>query len=78
MPAAEAIGAGMGRWTGVQQAMIAAHQGLETIAVPQGPRQVDVQFIMGRDARDPVIRALHAALVEDGVHIRNDLKAAWL
>jgi aspartate kinase len=44
------------------QAIAAA--GLESIGASQGPRNVDVQFIMERDALAATIQALHATLVE--------------
>jgi len=40
-----------------------AADGLETLGASQGPRNVDVQFILERDALAPAIRALHGALV---------------
>lgn len=42
-----------------------AADGHEAIAASQGPRNVDVQFILERDALKPAIAALHAAFVED-------------
>ncbi|SNT76132.1 aspartate kinase [Paracoccus seriniphilus] len=42
-----------------------AGKGLEAIGATQGPRQVDVQFIVERDVLKPAIKALHAELVED-------------
>ena len=44
------------------QAIAAA--GLEAIGATQGPRNVDVQFILDRDDMEPAIRALHGALIE--------------
>ncbi|WP_339851856.1 aspartate kinase [Roseovarius nubinhibens] len=44
------------------QAIAAA--GLEAIGATQGPRNVDVQFILDRDDMEPAIRALHSALIE--------------
>lgn len=41
-----------------------AGAGLEAIGASQGPRPVDVQFILERDALKPAIAALHGALVE--------------
>ncbi|TGN56244.1 aspartate kinase [Paracoccus liaowanqingii] len=41
-----------------------ADAGLSAIGATQGPRQVDVQFIVERDALAGTIRALHGALVE--------------
>lgn len=41
-----------------------ANAGLSTIGASQGPRKVDVQFILDRDALQPVIRALHAEFIE--------------
>ena len=43
------------------QAIAAA--GLEALGASQGPRNVDVQFILERNALAPAIRALHEALV---------------
>ena len=41
-----------------------AGAGLEAIGASQGPRNVDVQFILEREALKPAIAALHRALVE--------------
>lgn len=41
-----------------------ADSGLEAIGATQGPRPVDVQFIVERDVMKPAIKALHGALVE--------------
>ncbi|MEO1960118.1 MAG: aspartate kinase, partial [Paracoccus sp. (in: a-proteobacteria)] len=41
-----------------------AENGLEAIGATQGPRQVDVQFIVERDQMKSVIRSLHGALVQ--------------
>jgi aspartate kinase len=41
-----------------------AGAGLEAIGASQGPRNVDVQFILDREALKPAIAALHEALVE--------------
>ena len=38
--------------------------GREAIGASQGPRNVDVQFVMDRDSMEPVIKALHAELIE--------------
>ncbi|GGD46390.1 aspartate kinase [Sinisalibacter lacisalsi] len=38
--------------------------GLEAIGASQGPRNVDVQFILEREALKPVIKALHGAFIE--------------
>ena len=40
-----------------------AGAGLEALGATQGPRNVDVQFILERDDLEPAIRALHEALV---------------
>jgi aspartate kinase len=40
-----------------------AADGLEALGASQGPRNVDVQFILERDALARAIRALHGALV---------------
>ncbi|NBD30350.1 MAG: aspartate kinase [Alphaproteobacteria bacterium] len=42
-----------------------AGAGHEAIGATQGPRSVDVQYIVDRDSRDSVIKALHSALIED-------------
>ena len=42
-----------------------AGAGMEAIGASQGPRNVDVQFIMERDALNTAIQALHAALIEE-------------
>ncbi|MGJ8605655.1 MAG: aspartate kinase [Marivita sp.] len=44
------------------QAIAAA--GCEAIGASQGPRNVDVQFVMDRASMEPVIKALHAELIE--------------
>ncbi|KUF09140.1 aspartate kinase [Pseudoponticoccus marisrubri] len=41
-----------------------AEAGMESLGASQGPRNVDVQFIMERDDLAPTIKALHQALVE--------------
>jgi aspartate kinase len=41
-----------------------AEAGMSALGASQGPRNVDVQFIMERDALKPTIVALHRALVE--------------
>ncbi|MEB3419748.1 aspartate kinase [Salipiger marinus] len=41
-----------------------ADAGLEAIGATQGPRNVDVQFIVDRDKLKPIIKALHGAFVE--------------
>ncbi len=43
-----------------------AADGGEALGASQGPRNVDVQFILERDALEPAIRALHQALVSPG------------
>lgn len=45
------------------QAIAAA--GCEAIGASQGPRNVDVQFVMDRASSDTVIKALHAELIEN-------------
>ncbi|MGR3199275.1 MAG: aspartate kinase, partial [Paracoccus sp. (in: a-proteobacteria)] len=42
-----------------------ADAGVSAIGATQGPRPVDVQFIVERDALAASIKALHRALVED-------------
>ncbi|MDF0599263.1 aspartate kinase [Psychromarinibacter sp. C21-152] len=42
-----------------------ADAGLESLGASQGPRNVDVQFIMEREDLKPAIKALHGALVEE-------------
>ncbi len=58
------------------QAIAAA--GHEAIGASQGPRNVDVQFIVERDSFDAVITALHRALVEghDVKEVKNLKRAA--
>lgn len=50
-----------------------AAAGHTAIGASQGPRNVDVQFIVERKALKPVIKALHGALVENA---QKDLKQA--
>ncbi|WP_374303597.1 aspartate kinase [Paracoccus sp. (in: a-proteobacteria)] len=60
-----AVGRDMGGLSVLQRGLHALDgAGLEAIGASQGPRQVDVQFIVERDLRDASIRALHGALVE--------------
>ena len=42
-----------------------AKAGREAIGASQGPRNVDVQFVMDRDSMEDVIKALHAELIEE-------------
>lgn len=42
-----------------------ADAGHEAVGASQGPRNVDVQFILERDTLKPVIKALHTAFVEN-------------
>ncbi|MCM2563255.1 aspartate kinase [Lutimaribacter sp. EGI FJ00015] len=42
-----------------------ADAGFESIGATQGPRNVDVQFILDRDDLKPAIKALHSAFIED-------------
>ncbi|OSQ53472.1 aspartate kinase [Marivita geojedonensis] len=42
-----------------------ANAGREAIGASQGPRNVDVQFVMDRDSMEAVIKALHAELIEN-------------
>lgn len=42
-----------------------AAAGLETLGASQGPRNVDVQFVLERDLLKPAIKALHQTFVED-------------
>lgn len=39
--------------------------GCEALGASQGPRNVDVQFVVDREALKPVIKALHKAFIED-------------
>jgi len=41
-----------------------ADAGLSAIGASQGPRNVDVQFILDRDALQPAIKAMHGAFIE--------------
>jgi aspartate kinase len=38
--------------------------GLEVVGASQGPRSVDVQFVLDQDALKPAIQSLHAELIE--------------
>ncbi|MCJ7874383.1 aspartate kinase [Marinovum sp. 2_MG-2023] len=40
-------------------------QGLDVIGACQGPRNVDVQFVVDRDALKPAIKALHGEMIEE-------------
>ncbi len=40
--------------------------GIEVLAVQQGLRRVEVQFLVPREAQDAAVAALHARLIEDG------------
>ena len=42
-----------------------ADAGFEAIGASQGPRNVDVQFLIERDALEPVIKTLHSTLIEE-------------
>ena len=42
-----------------------ADAGFEAIGASQGPRNVDVQFLIERDALEPVIKTLHSKLIEE-------------
>ncbi|SDJ31796.1 aspartate kinase [Lutimaribacter saemankumensis] len=42
-----------------------ADAGLESIGATQGPRNVDVQYILDREDLKPAIKALHSAFIED-------------
>lgn len=42
-----------------------AAAGHTAVGASQGPRNVDVQFVLDRDAREPAIRALHAEFIVD-------------
>ena len=60
-----AVGRDMGGLAVLHRGLSAlSDAGLEAIGASQGPRQVDVQFIVERDLRPAAIRALHATLVE--------------
>lgn len=41
-----------------------ADAGLEVIGAAQGPRKVDVQFVVECEALKPAVHALHGALIE--------------
>ncbi|WP_420003589.1 aspartate kinase [Arenibacterium sp. LLYu02] len=54
-----------------------AEVGLASVGASQGPRNVDVQFIVEREDLKPVIKALHGALIEQKEHARTaPIKAA--
>ncbi|MBZ4023535.1 aspartate kinase [Rhodobacter sp. TJ_12] len=62
---ASVVGRDLAGLSVLQRGLVAiAEAGLEAIGASQGPRNVDVQFILERDSLKPVIAALHGALVE--------------
>ncbi|HSF91546.1 MAG TPA: aspartate kinase, partial [Paracoccaceae bacterium] len=52
-----------------------AEAGMAAVGASQGPRNVDVQFILERDDLKPVIKALHAEFIADA-GIKKHLRAA--
>ena len=40
-----------------------AAEGIEPVAVQQGPRNVDIQFVLGREHAETAVKALHDALI---------------
>lgn len=71
---ASVIGRDLNGLSVLQRGLVAiADAGLAAIGASQGPRNVDVQFIVARDALQPVIKALHAKLIE---HARPNLTRA--
>jgi len=62
---ASVIGRDLSGLACLQRGLVAiAGEGLEAIGASQGPRNVDVQFIMERDILKPVIKALHKTFIE--------------
>ncbi len=62
---ASAIGRDLSGLSVLTRGLLAiAEAGLEAIGATQGPRNVDVQFILDRDDLEPATAALHKALVE--------------
>ena len=52
----------------MQRGLVAiAEAGQTAIGASQGPRNVDVQFIVERESLQPVIKALHGAFIEEEV-----------
>jgi aspartate kinase len=47
-----------------------ANAGLESVGATQGPRNVDVQFVLERDDLVPVIKALHEAFIPAKVSLK--------
>ena len=63
---ASVIGRDLNGLSVLQRGLVAiADGGLEAIGATQGPRNVDVQFILERDILKPVIKALHKTFIED-------------
>ncbi|MGI3168313.1 aspartate kinase [Pseudooceanicola sp. C21-150M6] len=48
-----------------------ADAGMETIGATQGPRNVDVQFVMERDILKPAIKALHGAFIDGEARLKS-------
>lgn len=62
---ASVIGRDLNGLSVLQRGLVAiADAGLSAIGASQGPRNVDVQFIVDRDTLQPVIKALHAEFIE--------------
>ena len=62
---ASVIGRDLNGLSVLQRGLVAiADAGLTAIGASQGPRNVDVQFIVERDALSPIIKTLHADFVE--------------
>ena len=62
---ASVIGRDLSGLSCLQRGLVAiAEEGLEAIGASQGPRSVDVQYIMERDILKPVIKALHRTFIE--------------
>ncbi len=65
MSMAAAIGRDLNGLAVLQRGLTAiAEAGHSAVGASQGPRNVDVQFILERDHLKPVVAALHAALIE--------------
>ncbi len=68
---ASVIGRDLAGLSCLQRGLVAiADQGLEAIGATQGPRNVDVQFIMERELLKPAIKALHKTFIEEAPAIR--------
>ncbi|MGR3321829.1 MAG: aspartate kinase [Pseudooceanicola sp.] len=65
MSIASVIGRDLNGLSVLQRGLVSlAEAGLEAVGATQGPRNVDVQFILNREDLKPAIKALHACFIE--------------